>query len=36
MSDKTTAHVSEPLNMFGDFINVDCNLAVQQLLHLKH
>lgn len=36
MSDKTTAHVSEPLNRFGDFMNVDGDLAVQQFLLLKH
>lgn len=36
MSDKTTAYVSEPLNRFGGFMNVDGDLAVQQFLLLKH
>lgn len=33
---KTTAYVSEPLNRFGGFMNVDGDLAVQQFLLLKH
>lgn len=36
MSDKTTVYVSEPLNRFGGFMNVDGDLAVQQFLLLKH
>lgn len=35
MSDKTTAHISEHLYMFGSFMKVDGDLAVQQFLLLK-